>query len=226
MTDYDFWNHQVGYGNFMISVLKENSVATFVKSIPFDASHKVNTGIESYSVYENKGIQFDIVNYRDPETGKLHRFVTTLPHSVNPGTVAMLYYKRWTIEKTFNNSKSNLKEVKAWSSDNNALKNQMHLTAMSYNLLRVFEETSKIKDSELIHPSAKKYTEALKKRQQASKKKGGFVNPLFYQERITRICSYTIRAAQNAIITGKSLVSFMDDLVAQLVPGTRLNGEH
>jgi len=25
----------------------------------------------------------------------------------------MLYYKRWTIEKTFNNSKSNLKEKKA-----------------------------------------------------------------------------------------------------------------
>ena len=226
VTDYDFWNHQVGYGNFMISVLKENSVATFVESIAFDVSHKINTGVESYSIYENKGIQFNIVNYRDPETGKLHRFVTTLTHSVNPGTIAMLYYKRWTIEKTFNNSKSNLKEVKAWSSDNNALKNQMRLTAMSYNLLRVFEEASKIQDSELIHPSEKKYAEALKKRQQESEKKGRFVNPVFYQERIARISSYTIRAVQNAIITEKSLVSFMGDLVAQLVPGTRLNGEH
>jgi hypothetical protein len=46
--------------------------------------------------------------------------VTTLPGSINPGTVAMLYYKRWTIEKAFNNSKSNLKETKAWSSDNNS----------------------------------------------------------------------------------------------------------
>ncbi|WP_221901182.1 hypothetical protein [Bathymodiolus platifrons methanotrophic gill symbiont] len=34
----------------------------------------------------------------------------------------MLYFKRWTIEKAFNNSKSNLKETKAWSSDNNSLK--------------------------------------------------------------------------------------------------------
>ncbi|WP_221900269.1 hypothetical protein [Bathymodiolus platifrons methanotrophic gill symbiont] len=56
--------------------------------------------------------------YRDPETKKLHRFITTLPGSINPGTIAMLYFKRWTIEKAFNNSKSNLKETKAWSSDN------------------------------------------------------------------------------------------------------------
>jgi len=226
VTDYVFWNHQVRHENFMISVLKENSAATFVESIPFDTNHKINTGVESYSLYKNKGIQFNIVNYRDPETGKLHRFVTTLPHSVNPGTIAMLYYKRWTIEKSFNNSKSNLKETKAWSSDNNSLKNQMRLTAMSYNLLRIFEEVSKIQDSELIHPSDKKYTKALKKRQQASEMKGGFVNPLFYQKRIARISSYTIRAVQNAIITGKSLVRFMSDLVARLVPRTHGIGEH
>ncbi len=126
----------------------------------------------------------------------------------------------------FNNSKSNLKEVKAWSPNNNSLKNQMRLTAMSYNQLRVFEEISKILDSALIHPSDKKYTQSLKKRQQASEKKGGFVNPLFFQKRIVRISSYTIRAVQNAIITGKSLVSLMDNLVARLVPRVHLIGEH
>jgi hypothetical protein len=56
------------------------------------------------------------VHYRDPETLKRYRFVTTLPESINPGTIAMLYYKRWTVEKAYNNSKSNLKEKKAWSS--------------------------------------------------------------------------------------------------------------
>ncbi|TXK97081.1 hypothetical protein BMR07_16370 [Methylococcaceae bacterium CS1] len=218
VTDYTFWNSQVEHGNLMISVLKENSVATFVESIPFDTNHRLNTGVESYSIYENNGIRFSIVNYRDPETRKLHRFVTTLPESINPGTIAMLYYKRWTIEKAFNNSKSNLKETKAWSSDNNALKNQMRLTAMSYNLLRMVEELSKIQDPELIHPSDKKYAEALEKRQQAAQKRGGFVNPLFFNERIVRISSYTIRAIQNAIITEKSLSSFINALVAKLVP--------
>ena len=41
----------------------------------------------------------------------------------------------------------------------------MRLTAMSYNLMRVFEEVSKIQQPELIHPSDKKYSEALEKRQ-------------------------------------------------------------
>jgi hypothetical protein len=82
----------------MISVLKENSVATFVESIPFDKENDINRGVEHYSVYQNKGIKFSLVDYRDPETKILHRFVTTLPVDINPGTIAMLYFKRWTIE--------------------------------------------------------------------------------------------------------------------------------
>jgi hypothetical protein len=226
VTDYAFWNKQIEQGNFMISVLKANSVATIVKSIPFDTRHEINTGVEEYSLYENKGIRFSVVNYCDPETKIIHRFVTTLPESTHPGTIAMLYYKRWTIEKAFNNSKSNLKETKAWSSDNNSLKNQMRLTAMSYNLLRLVEELSKIQNPELIHPSDKKYTEALDKRQQVAQKMGGFVNPLFFNERIVRLSSYTIRAVQNAIITGKPLGRFISALLAKLVPRGHLIGEH
>ena len=49
-------------------MLKENSVATLVESTPFDSLHEINTGVEAYSVYENKGIKFNVVDYRDPET--------------------------------------------------------------------------------------------------------------------------------------------------------------
>ena len=226
VTDYPGWDHQKSHGNYMISMLKENAVATWVEDIPFDGDDEINTGVEGYGLYENNGIKFSIVDSRDPETGSLHCFVTTLPESMNPGTIALLYYKRWTIEKVFNNSKSNLKETKAWSSNTQSLKNQMRLTAMSYNLMRVFEEISKKQYPDLIHPSDKKYTKALEKRQQAAKKRGCFVNPLFFQPRIVRISSYTIRAVQNAIITGKSLLSFMGALVARLVPRERLQGEH
>ena len=210
----------------MITVLKENSVATFVESIPFDKSNKINIGVEGYSTYENGGVKFSVVDYRDPETQKCHRFVTTLPTSINPGTIAMLYYKRWTIEKAFNNSKSNLKEKKAWSSDANALKNQMRLTSMSYNLMRVLEEISKTQNPDMIHPSDKKYTKALKKRERLAKKRGRFVNLLFFQARIVRISSYTIRAVQNAILTGKSLVWVMSALVARLVSRSHQIREH
>ncbi|WP_221896558.1 hypothetical protein [Bathymodiolus japonicus methanotrophic gill symbiont] len=135
-------------------------------------------------------------------------------------------FKRWTIEKTFNNTKSNFKETKAWSSNTRSLENQMRLTAMSYNLMRVFEEISKTQQPELIHPSDKKCSEALEIRQQQAQKRDRFVNPLFFQARISRISSYTIRAVQNAIITGMSLQCFMSSFVARLVSRPQLIGEH
>jgi hypothetical protein len=141
VTDYVWWDHQKAHNTYMISVLKENSSSHLIKAIPFNTRDEVNTGIERYDTYENdQGIRFSLVTYRDPETRKQHHFITTLPVSINPDTIAILYYKRWTIEKAFNNSKSNLKEIKAWSSDPCSLKNQMRLTAMSYNFMRVLKK--------------------------------------------------------------------------------------
>ena len=97
VTDYAWWEAQKSHDNYMITVLKENSVATLLESIHFDSKCDVNIGVEGYSIYQNKGIKFSLVEYRDPETQTLHRFVTTLPTSINPGTIAMLYFKRWTI---------------------------------------------------------------------------------------------------------------------------------
>ena len=214
------------YQNFMISVLKENAVATFVESIQFDQNDEINTGIESYSVYQNKKAKFHVVEYRDPETGQLHAFISTLPKSINPGTIAMLYYKRWTIEKAFNNSKSDFTERKAWSSNLNALNSQMRFTAMAYNIMRIFEEISKAKNPERIHPSDKKYNEALDKREKIAQEKGRFVNPLFFHARIARICSFTIRSLQNAIMTGKSLIAIMGSLARHLKPRMTEIAEH
>ena len=119
-----------------------------------------------------------------------------------------------------------MKETKAWSSNMNSLKNQMHFTTMGYNLMRVFEEVSKIQRPELIHPSDKIYTEALEKRETNAKKRGCFVNPLFFQARIARICSSTIRSVKSAVLTGRSLTSFMAMLMARLVPRVEMIEEH
>ena len=102
----------------------------------------------------------------------------------------------------------------------------MRLTAMSYKLMRVFEEVSKIQQPDLIHPSDKKYNEALEQWGRFGRIPAFLLNPLFFQERITRISSYTIRAVQNAILTGTSLQAFMRSLVARLVPQIELTGEH
>ena len=217
VTDYLWWDQQKHYDNYMVSVMKENSAATFVESIEFDEKDEINTGVESYSIYETKGVKFSVVHYRDPETQKLFSFITTLPTSINPGTIAILYYKRWTIEKAFNNSKSNLKETKAWSPNSHALNNQMRLTAMVYNIIRTFEEISKKQNPELIHPAEKKYTKDLESRQLKAKKTGGFVNPLLFKARIARISSSTFRSFQSAIIKGRSLLHLMQKLVGRFV---------
>jgi hypothetical protein len=115
-----------------------------------------------------------------------------------------------------------LKEKKACSSSVKSLNNQMRLTTMAYNLMRVCEEISKTQDPKQVHPSDTKYTQSLEKRQE----KGGFVNPLLFLERIARISSYTIRAVQNAIIAGKPLVDLMHALMARLVPGSARIWKH
>jgi hypothetical protein len=81
----------------------------------------------------------------------------------------------------------------------------MRFTSMSYNLTREFEETSNIQDPEVIHPSEKTTLKHWKNRA-CCEKRGGFVNPLFFEARIVSISSYTIRAAHNAILIGKSFV--------------------
>ena len=186
-----------------------------LNSIDFDKGNEINTGIESYSIYETKGVKFSVVHDCDPETQKHFNCITTLPTSINPGVIAILYFKRWTIEKAFN--KSNLKEIKAWSSNAYSLKNQMRLTAMTYNLVRTFEELSKVQDPALIHPAEKKYTKTLEKRQQQAKKIGRIINPLLFQARIARISSSTFNSFRNAIIKGKSLLGFMTTLLGRLV---------
>jgi hypothetical protein len=63
-------------------------------------------------------------------------------------------------------------ERKAWSSNLNALNNQMRFTTMAYNVMRVFEEISKAQNPERIHLSYKKYNDALDKRQAIANEKG------------------------------------------------------
>ena len=113
VTDYGWWDNQKKHNNYMISMRKENSTATLVEAISFDGSDEMNTGIEAYNTYENDtGIRFSLVTYRDPENKQLHQFITTLPTSIRPGTIAILYYKRWTIVKAFITVKVILKKQK------------------------------------------------------------------------------------------------------------------
>ena len=218
IIDYGWWHKQRQSNNFMISLLKEKAVFQEEGSIDYDEEDEVNIGVERYYQCSKGNHTFSVIEYRDPETGCLYKFITTLGTTARPGAIANLYYKRWTIEKSFNNSKSNLKEKKAWSSDKKALSNQMRFTAMAYNLMRILEEESKNDEPQKIHPSEVKYTKELDRRQIRANKVGRFVNPLMFRKRISRISSFTIRAVQLAIYTQTSLKALIGNLSSQLIP--------
>ncbi len=216
-VDYQWWNRQKKNDVFVISLLKENAVIKFVETLDFDKTDPVNAGVVNYELYTKNSGTFTVVTYKDPETDKVYKFVSTLSHSFRPGVIALLYYKRWTIEKAFNNTKSDLKEKKAWSSENTPMDIQMRLTAMTYNLMKLFEEKSKKYNSDLIHPAEIKYKNNLIERQNKAKDKGKFVNPLHFMHRIARISSSTIRSVNNAILTKITLREFMKRLVDKLI---------
>jgi hypothetical protein len=216
-VDYAWWDKQKKNDVYIISLLKENAVINFIKTLDFDKNDPVNAGVVSYELYSKRKETFTVVTYKDPETDKVYKFISTLQISFRPGIIAILYYKRWTIEKAFNNTKSDLKEKKAWSSDDIPHDIQMRLTAMTYNLMRLFEEKTKRIDENLIHPAEIKYKKKLIQRDKIAKTKGKFVNKIHFMKRIARISSSTIRTFNNAITTKMPLKEFIKKLVAKLI---------
>ncbi len=62
----------------------------------------------------SNGEEFRRVIYQCPITNEIFSFVTTLPHSIRPGVIVMLYLMRWEIEKLFDAFKNKLEEKKSW----------------------------------------------------------------------------------------------------------------
>ena len=93
----------------------------------------------------------------------------------------------------------------------------MRLTAMTYNLMRLFEEKSKTNERNLIHPAEAKYLKNLIERGKIAKAQGKFINKIHFMQRIARISSSTIRAVNNAIAIKMTFKEFMKRLVDKLI---------
>ena len=84
--------------------------------------------------------------------------------------------------------------------------------------MRLFEETSKKYDANLVHPAEVKYEKALEQRQKNAELESNFINPILFMKRIARISSFTIRTVQNAILSKISFGAFMKELIGCLIP--------
>jgi len=77
-VDYPWWDKQKKNDVYIISLLKENAVINFIKTLDFDKNDPVNAGVVSYELYSKRNETFTVVTYKDPETDKVYKFVSTL----------------------------------------------------------------------------------------------------------------------------------------------------
>jgi hypothetical protein len=109
--------------------------------LPFDREDPVNQGVISDEIVATSvGVTVRRVIYQDPETGITYHYLTTLPSSIPPGIVALLYKCRWDVEKVFDEFKNKLGETKSWASTANAKTCQARLLCLTHNLMTLMEE--------------------------------------------------------------------------------------
>lgn len=133
------WKHQSGI--YFLSRQKDNMNLEVTGRYNFDAALEINRGILADEIVAtSQGVTVRRVAYQDSETGIIYHYLTTLPASIPPGLVALLYKVRWDIEKVFDEFKNKLVETKAWASSPTAKTMQARLLCLTHNLMTLMEE--------------------------------------------------------------------------------------
>jgi hypothetical protein len=91
IIDYKWWHTQKQSNNYMTTLLRKGSVFDIEKDIMYEQEDEVNIGVEKYYLCSKGNNTFTLVEYRDPETGVLFKFVSTLPSTVSPWVIANIY---------------------------------------------------------------------------------------------------------------------------------------
>ncbi len=132
---YD-WKHQ--HGIYFISRVKKNMKLEHPLPQDFSKDDPINAGIIADELVSNScGTMIRRVCYRIPETGEVMEFLTNLGKNISPGIIAQLYFMRWRIEKSFDEIKNKLYEIKAWAASLNAKKMQATFIVLGYNLAQL-----------------------------------------------------------------------------------------
>lgn len=127
------WKHQNAI--YFLSRAKIDMVLEHPLPQKFDRNDPVNAGVIADELVSNScGTMIRRVRYRIPETGEIMEFLTNLGATISPGMVAQLYFMRWRIEKSFDEIKNKLYEIKAWAKSLNAKKMQATFIVLVYNL--------------------------------------------------------------------------------------------
>ena len=195
--DHTWWMYRMREGRYFISRSKSSFNLQQCGEFEVDYSLEINKGVKRCFLagIGTSSMAMRFIDYEDPETGSLYQFYTSLT-DIEPGLVAWLYFKRWTIEKTFDVTKNEFNEKKAWATGENALEIQSHIIALVHNIIRLINETvQEDMDDEQKTTASVKYEKWIQQRSEKAQAKGREIIPMLKKNknRIARICSQFIR---------------------------------
>ena len=196
--DFRFWGHAKQNGIYFLSREKDNMRLEIIGINAFDQADPRNQGVISDElVSTSTGVYVRRVVYHDP-VGEVTYTYLTSELNIPPGLVALLYKRRWDIEKAFDETENKLQEGKAWASSATAKKIQGQFIAITANLLLLIE--ARVENIELVlnEPEIKRRAKRLEEVQTRLAKRGITV-PFVYSaiQRITQRGLKLIRWLRN-----------------------------
>lgn len=128
---------------------KKNVKATVVTRMKSKLSFEIKTArsisdsacneqvLKDYDIKLRSGAEgWRLIEWRSPE-GVTYQYLTN-DLSMEPGVIAFLYYRRWDVEKYFDNFKNDLVNAKAWGKSPVAIEQQALMGLMTYVLTALF----------------------------------------------------------------------------------------
>jgi hypothetical protein len=206
MAEFKFWKDEAKYDRYIVTRSKKSFTFDSEKTLKLDKTNPINEGVISDSMMtkniNGRAVKFRIIKYYDPVHERIYYFFTTLPVNILPGVIAELYRRRWQIEKVFDNTKNDLKELQGWGKSKESLTVQMHSVAAAYNLIRLFHEMNIFENNDAVHESQVKHEKHCQKLKEKIKAQGLKLNPLIFIGHLMRLSCKTIRSVQNFLING------------------------
>ena len=222
--DHSWWMQRMREGCYFISRAKSSFSLQQCGECDVDYSLEINKGVKRCFLagIGTSSIAMRFIDYEDPESGAQYQFYTSLS-DIEPGLVAWLYFKRWTIEKTFDVTKNEFNEKKAWATGENALEIQSHIIALVHNIIRLIDEiVQEDLDNEQKTVSSLKYEKWIAKRRQKALDMGREIIPMLnrIKNRIARTCSQFIRCIKYNFyrkVTLESLIPILKLRLTKLI---------
>jgi hypothetical protein len=141
--DFGFWNRaKRSSGLYFLSREKNNMRLIKCGDLAFDRGDLRNAGVTADEMVGpgGGGASFRRVTYTDPVSGERYVYITT-EMTIPPGIIALIYKRRWDIEKVFDELKSKLLERKSWASGTTAKTAHATFLCMAHNLLVLLESS-------------------------------------------------------------------------------------